>query len=365
MNQDRPFGHDNGANFSVNSPIKRADQVDPSAWSSGWYLFEDGQIVGPLLADEAFTRSAKTLSGAQRMVSRKGFSQWYPLKDFAELHAMAGRYADHIADSKVTNSQRHLVSKGLDFDRDPALRPNQVNTSATKPTFKSFEPVSRRIGPQDSLSPLSLNERRLNEAFMRESSAPAPTQSPSYEARKLTKKERRKLKEIQRIDRKHQEELRTQDQQYPEAAVGPQRAGTSPATFDDLYILCVSRLRLGKMRSPTAAAVLWLPLTLFVYWSVWIAKITQEMSWHVQGKETNPHVLPYGLAIIPGVHFVFAYKVLQLTKATEMQNGYRNISILFGMILAVFPPLFVHYVQSALSDHWKRHVAHWAHENGI
>jgi hypothetical protein len=365
MNQDRPFGHDNGANFSVNSPLKMADQVDPSAWSSGWYLFEDGQIVGPLLADEAFTRSAKTLSGAQRMVSRKGFSQWYPLKDFAELHAMAGRYADHLADSKVTKSQDHLAAKGLDFDRDPSLRPNQVNTSATKPTVKSFEPVSRRIGPQDSLSPLSLDERRLSEALMREGTNKSTEQSSISEHRKLTKKERRRIKEAERLERKHQEELKSRDHQGAEAGADAQRARVGAATFDDLYILCVSRLRLGKMRSPFAAAVLWLPLTLFVYWSVWIAKITQEMSWHVQGKETNPHLLPYGLAIIPGVHFVFAYKVLQLTKATEMQNGYRNISIPFGMILAVFPPLFVHYVQSALSDHWKRHVAHWAHENGV
>jgi hypothetical protein len=62
------------------------------SWSEGWYIFEDGQVSGPLTAKEIFSSSSIS-EEKPRLVSRKGFAQWYPVRDFALIHEMADQYA--------------------------------------------------------------------------------------------------------------------------------------------------------------------------------------------------------------------------------------------------------------------------------
>ena len=56
-----------------------------SAWPDGWYLYENGKLNGPLTASDAFSLPPETQDGVQRLVSRKGFTQWYPLSDLAQI----------------------------------------------------------------------------------------------------------------------------------------------------------------------------------------------------------------------------------------------------------------------------------------
>ncbi len=60
-----------------------------SLWPDGWYLYENGKLNGPLSADEAFAHPAQSEDGSPRLVSRKGFTQWYPIQDFAQLYRLS------------------------------------------------------------------------------------------------------------------------------------------------------------------------------------------------------------------------------------------------------------------------------------
>src|SRR5690606_36200356 len=55
-------------------------------WPTGWYLYEAGQFIGPLSADDAFRDRGNTPDGKPRLVSRKGFAQCYPVQDLASIY---------------------------------------------------------------------------------------------------------------------------------------------------------------------------------------------------------------------------------------------------------------------------------------
>lgn len=74
------------------------------SWAEGWYIFEDGKISGPLGAKEVFSRQGQ--DDKPRMVSRKGFAQWYPIRDFARIHEMADQYALQLANIAKLDVER-------------------------------------------------------------------------------------------------------------------------------------------------------------------------------------------------------------------------------------------------------------------
>jgi hypothetical protein len=102
---------------------------ETDAWEGGWYIFEEGAIVGPLNSTDTFAREPLTATGQMRMVSRKGFSQWYPIKDFAEIYFMA----------------RGVVTT------------KPMETIAVR-SSKSYEPVPVKIGPSPSSKILSVQQ---------------------------------------------------------------------------------------------------------------------------------------------------------------------------------------------------------------
>jgi len=124
-----------------------------------------------------------------------------------------------------------------------------------------------------------------------------------------------------------------------------------------------SRLRLGRLRSPTRISVLYAPLTLFGYWAAWLALIDEEINWHLTGNIKRTQALPAWLALIPGVHFVFAWHVASLVAAMERQNGYNTVSPTAATILAVIPSFYMHHIQDAMNRHWRLHVYHSAEQS--
>lgn len=315
------------AKSRANSSISELEMAGAS-WSYGWYLFEDGKVVGPLQADDAFNRGEKTSTGQMRMVSRKGFTQWYPLSDFAELHLMAGKYADQLANAK----QRAM---------------------SASPThgFAEHQPVAKTLGPSTMASPSGSSDPttkiRLASQDILEKKSPLAMEG-------LTRKEKKRLK---------QQERRLQKDNHPAQGVGanaPESKGQQQRvfTFEDQYLLVASRLRLGQQKSPFVAGFVYFPLTAGGYWGAWLSRASEELTWHLAGSSRVNFVLPMWMALIPGVHLVFAWMLARLLSEVEMQNGYRTISPVFSTILAVFPPLYIQLIQGAMNRHWRLHVYH-------
>ena len=302
-----------------------ASEMAGTSWSYGWYLFEDGKVVGPLQADDAFSRAEKTPSGQMRMVSRKGFTQWYPLGDFAELHAMAGKYADQLAQAKRTIApDRH--------------------------TYADHQPIAKVLGPTprpqvatatpDSFARIKLASQGIQE------NRNAPAQNP------LTRKEKKRLRQqerrAQKVDATHAAKARESESQ-PQPRI---------LTFDDQYLLVASRLRLGQQRSPFLAGFIFFPITIGGYWGAWLSRVSEELTWHLTGSSRVNFVLPIWMALIPGVHLVFAWMLARLMAEVEMQNGYRTVSPVLATLLAIFPPFYMQLLQGAMNRHWRLHVYH-------
>lgn len=307
----------NGTDFNTANP----------SWSNGWYLFEDGKVIGPLQANEAFHRPEKTPSGQSRMVSRKGFTQWYPLRDFAELHSMAGKYADQLALAKRAASP--------------------INQA-----FAQHEPIAKTLGPdhRQAVSTPSDSIARIQIAsqdILNSKAAPVKSNLTRHQRKQLQKEERRK----QQASAKKTMSVSTK---MPLPTAERQRV----SAFEDQYLLVASRLRLGRQRSPFVSGFIYTPLTLGGYWGSWVDRVSEELTWHLSGSSRVNFVLPMWMALIPGVHLYFAWMLARLLSEVEMQNGYRTISPAFAVFLALIPPFYMLSIQSAMNRHWRLHVYH-------
>jgi hypothetical protein len=315
---------------------------DQSTWANGWYVYEDGKIVGPLLADDTFKRSATSPKGHKRMVSRKGFTQWYPLKDFAEMHFMAGKYADQLAKNFASQAPQ-TIDQGRKI----------FVPSATE----RFEPKSNVLGPQaDQIKTPAQPVVHVPEGSLSAQShietADLQMKSEVDEQPKTSRKEKKKQAiEARRLER---QTVKVDSKQKSQMADHVAR----PITFGDQYLQVASSLRLGKVRNAGVVSFFVTPLTFFGYWAFWVSIVTEEMSWHVTGTPRNPHVLPFWMCLIPGLHLLFAWKLIRMAQATEQENGYRTVWAPLAMVLALIPPFFIHYMQTALNQHWRLHVAH-------
>ncbi len=274
-----------------------------SNWSTGWYLYEDGKVVGPLDADDTFSRSVKTSAGQLRMVSRKGFSQWYPLTDFAELHHLASKYAGQ----------------------------STQDLGANQSPMKRFEPVSKVVGPAVEVSSVA-------------ATAAVEITEPQ---KTLSRKEKKKLL---REEKKNAASAKAAVQEVEKKPI--------PSNFDDQYLLLASRLRLGKIRSGLMAGFVLGPVTLFGYWAAWLLRAGEEVTWHLTGSAKVRFGLPIWMSLIPGIHLIFAIWLAKLVIEMEKQNGYKSMSMFGAGIAAICPPLFMWKLQNALNRHWRLHVKH-------
>ena len=174
--------------------------------------------------------------------------------------------------------------------------------------------------------------------------------------RKLSAKERKRLQEDERRSRK------LLDKQAEQSARSQSNINTAnPAvSFDQQYLQVASRLRLGRPGSPGVRAMIYFPLSLGTYWWAWLSKTGEEVSWHLNGASRMNFVLPMWMCMIPGVHLILAYFVARMVRQMEEQNGYRTVNPWLATVAAVFPPLYIGMIQSALNRHWRLHVYHSA-----
>jgi hypothetical protein len=319
-----------------------ATQDKNSSWVGGWYVFEDGNVVGPLEASDAFSRSEKTDSGQARMVSRKGFSQWYPLQDFAAIHAMAGRYSDYLAEAKSTP----VVDMPTVVAKQVGPRVQENLAAAINLDQRDISAISSAQKDLSNTGPSASDRVKFAQN--------SETTDTSQPVKKLSAKEKKRILEDERRAKKLAEKQAKQALKHQAKAsnVG------QPISFDQQYLQVASRLRLGRPASPVVRAVIFFPLTLGVYWWAWLAKTSEEVSWHLNGASRMNFVVPMWMCMIPGVHLVLAYLVARMVRQMEEQNGYRTVNPWVATLAALCPPLYIGIIQAALNRHWRLHVYH-------
>jgi hypothetical protein len=309
-------------------PVANSDQTDPvavtaqelSAWPGGWYVYENGRVDGPFSADETFAMSAEAADGKPRLISRKGFTQWYALKDLSEIFRMT----EQLGRKAIAETERAAMQ--IDSVVTPPPPPEKrveaqrVEVKATsKPTTitKQVPPVA----PAPAGAPPSTHA----EAASTDPATIAPESAPPSSVQTAVTK---KIKPASQKAQMRQE-----------------------------YVLLRGRLRLGKLRNPWLTGLVAVPLSLGVVWAFWCRDLAREAAWHVRNQATSP-LPPAILALIPGLHFIMIYKLAKLMIEMEAQNKYRSVSVFAALIFGIFPPFALAYLQDAANRHWLLHVRH-------
>lgn len=343
--------------------------VSKSSWEHGWYVFENGQVVGPLNVQDALGKTSTSDINNPRMVSRKGFTQWYPVQDFAEIYAMIGSHSEQLNSineqaAKAKNnfapqSKTIAVAADLTLNKDnlqsishlEAAQENAVTEAETKVKAAQTEissAVNTNASSHDALSDLATEPTQSlvsnrSPTIPRVDSDEAPLNANNVAGAN---------------DPRTRKELRRQVK-AAQAAARSQKL-MDPALFAQHYFAVRGRLRLGRVFSPVTGALVYTPLTLGGYWWDWFARSSEEVSWHVNGSSKVNFVLPIWCCMIPGVHLVLAYLLANMVSKMEMENGYRGVKPVLATMLALFPPFYILMMQSALNRHWRLHVYHSA-----
>lgn len=124
--------------------------ADGSIWPDGWYIYADGKVDGPFAAIEAFNFPHETTAGKSRLISRKGFTQWYALKDLSEIFRLTedfGRRFDG-APQVVPGSLAPELTQARDAPVGAAREPTRA-TPSTRTTTTA--PSARRLSSRQRL----------------------------------------------------------------------------------------------------------------------------------------------------------------------------------------------------------------------
>ncbi len=278
-------------------PTSRSGQ----AWPDGWYVYEDGSLNGPLTAAETFNRAPVLASGKPLLVSRKGFSQWYPLRDLSEIYL-----ASIGSVQQAPQVQPKVMAKKVGSQAVPTLA---HGAKSPQITFKSPQVIAMR--PQTAPQrPMSVPSESVLKTSTRATSAAAVSH-----AKKAVLQE---------------------------------------------YFLARTRLRLGQIRSPWMSGLVGVTLSIGVYWPIWFAAVQKEMLFHTHSMADSKKVNIWDalLAVVPLLHLYLTYRLATQVRTMEAQNKYQYTSPALATALAMIPPLAVVYLQQALNRHWLLHAKH-------
>lgn len=344
-------------------------KTDSSSWEHGWYVFENGQVVGPLNVQDALGKNPAIDGISARLVSRKGFTQWYPVRDFAEIYAMIGSYSEQLNTAKAqvakANNNFEPQSKIIAVAADAATNENNfqdLSDPETIPGNNILEAETRVQAAQTEISGLDKRDGSLRSGLTEVSTGPvvdeAALRSPTMKRVDVAETAHSVSDSALVNDPRTRKEISRQVQ-ATQAAARAQKL-MDPTLFTQHYFAIRGRLRLGRVFSPVIGALIYTPLTLGGYWWDWFARSSEEVSWHVNGSSKVNLVLPVWTCMIPGVHLVLAYLLANKVSKMEMENGYRSVSPKVATLMALFPPFYILMIQSALNRHWRLHVYHSA-----
>lgn len=272
-------------------PTPQAGQT----WPDGWYVYESGCLNGPFTAAETFNRAPELEPGKPLLVSRKGFSQWYPLRDLSEIYlASVGTVPQVQQRPKVmAKIVGRNVAPTLSVAASDAVRPH-ISVDRVQPT------VPRKL----TTAEIGNAKKSKNVASVSSSHAKKAVLQEYFLART-----RLRLGKIRNP--------------WVSAFVG---TPLSLGAYWPAWFAAVQKEMLFHTHSVTEQKGA----------STWSAFF----------------------AVVPVLHFYLTFKLAAQVRAMEAQNKYLNTSPAFATALAVFPPLAMAYLQRALNRHWLLHAKH-------
>jgi len=313
------------------------DHTTGAVWPGGWFIYENGQFIGPLSADDAFKERQATSDGKPRLVSRKGFAQWYPHEDLATIFQMT-HTATATAEARVMAAESQIREQIAELDR---FRKLQDSGRASTPTTEEPKVRHRQLAksqPTSLATPVSHQPKKVSSEAKPAPAKPAEIPVAKVQETPVAVQSASKLSGL------------------PETAQSPSSAKDANSALMHEYFLAKGRLRLGKLRNPWISGFLSLPLSLGAFWVIWIAELTKEVCFHAQTDRKS--VFPAILALIPGLHAVIVYQLAVAVRTMEEQNRYKTVSPALAAAYSFFPPLAVTYLQDAVNRHWMLHVRH-------
>ncbi len=286
--------------------------MEAGGWPGGWYVYENGKVEGPFAAEDAFKLEAETVDGKPRLVSRKGFSQWYALKDLSEIFKMTDQMGQKARSAMMQTEAQLQAATSV----KPVIPPAPVATTAARKASSLVTPVS----PVSAPAPVAASSTVVS----------TPSIFPASEQQKHIPTQKAKRIQPTSVDK---------------------------AEMMQGYFLARARLRLGKLRNPWISAFVGLPLSLFTYFAFWYRDLGKEIAYHAKA-DGQSDLPPAFLAIVPGVHFYMIYRLAKLVTEMEAQNKYRSVSPWVATVFGLFPPFALAYLQDAANRHWMLHTKH-------
>lgn len=321
-----------------------------SGWPDDWYVYDGGQVKGPLSASETFALAHEDPRGKPCLVSRKGFMQWYALQDLSALFNLTAAMGQRVAHAKAAVSPRPkppqaLAVLGRDERRaqETQARPPAdglpEHLHPSRP-FQSQRVEKGHVTPRPSAS--LVHPVDANRAVFLPAQASSPPVRPTPADQDFAPDDGLLPSEI--------------DEGKAAATAQARASAGMPSLMRD-YIASKARLRLGQLREPWIAGLVGLPLSLGVYWILWFRDLAQELQNHRSGPvRGNPP--PFWWAAIPIVHVYMTFRLAQELLSLEQENRYQSTDPWLAAFLALLPPLALIYLQREANKHWLLHVRH-------
>jgi hypothetical protein len=323
------MGNESQSRKDVESSMK-------SSWPGGWFVFQDGRVEGPLSAEDAFDIGAESSESNPRLVSRKGFSQWYKLDDLAEIFRLTDQVSTVHAEKKVEAEVAMAAeAEQLNKLKESSKFKELEETSASKVVPKSL----RTQEPTSLVQPTTGITQRLDEAEEEEKTfdtAPATYNAPKSLSPMGVLGGSAAAKSVSAMSLQSS-------------------APTGSTSIMHEYFAMKKQMRLGKLRNPWFSGFLAVPLSVGLFWYFWFRDTAREVSFH--GTNVDKSGLPPAiLALIPGIHIFMAYKLGAAVRFMEEQNKYKQTSPWLAAMFSIIPPFAVAYLQDAMNNHWMMHV---------
>jgi len=313
--------------------IGTSDNSSQPECSGDWFVFSNGEFLGPLSATRAFSMESKDALGRPVLISRKGFNQWYALNEIAEIFKVTQNLDLRLEGEKAPLLQQQIISNAIENRKQTSTLTHQVTKSTRTPS----KIVKKLVGP--------INQRLGNFS------------SQALDAAKSLKTKKSDVVTPKTGDLREKKSHLGQSFLHRFSLTKKCRVRQGKKDLLQEYFNVRGRLRLGKIRNPWANAFFGLPLSLGFMWSFWMNNLIKEIIYHSASRiNTSQSLVLMGL--VPGFHLYAVFRLAQLVLEMEMQNKYKSVSPLLATALALFPPFAMAYLQNAANRHWLVHVRH-------
>lgn len=284
-------------------------------WPNDWYIYKNGEVLGPLSANETFSKSHSlspsqtspvTQGESDMLVCRKGFTQWYPYYDLASLYQTSESHSKNVT---------HELEK-------------------LENILKTKETTSKE--PENILQKQSVKQKELGPELTALKKIAAPVKA-------------------QNRDKPKPKQTGTSSHQLKKVAKSSEQKTLTPLHFGQEYFALKGRFRLGPLNNPYFL-IMKCTLTLGISWWFWFKRTLQDVSWHMTGAHHPKNWPPIFLAALPIAHIYMAYRLALFVRQVENQNHYQVIRPWLAALLAIFPPFAMYYIQDTINRHWRLHV---------